>query len=200
MDYEKTKCFNGEYLKIVQDIEVLRKKSEPITTVGEAKFLITELENTLKPLGNGIGLAAVQIGQNKRLGVIKKGNGFIHLINPELLEAEDEMIFVGEGCLSFPDTFRDTKRYRQITIKNQRIEDDHFEDEKLVFYYSKEDEPGTDGLIAIAVQHELDHFCGRLIIDYDIKAIPAERENKKVGRNDPCPCGSGKKYKKCCKK
>ena len=23
---------------------------------------------------------------------------------------------------------------------------------------------------------------------------------KKVGRNDPCPCGSGKKYKKCCDK
>jgi hypothetical protein len=22
--------------------------------------------------------------------------------------------------------------------------------------------------------------------------------NKEVGRNDPCPCGSGKKYKKCC--
>ena len=21
---------------------------------------------------------------------------------------------------------------------------------------------------------------------------------KKIGRNDPCPCGSGKKYKKCC--
>ena len=25
-----------------------------------------------------------------------------------------------------------------------------------------------------------------------------ERDNKKVGRNDPCPCGSGRKYKKCC--
>ena len=23
-------------------------------------------------------------------------------------------------------------------------------------------------------------------------------EESKVGRNDPCPCGSGKKYKKCC--
>ena len=23
-------------------------------------------------------------------------------------------------------------------------------------------------------------------------------ENRKVGRNDPCPCGSGKKYKQCC--
>ncbi|MGB4418274.1 MAG: SEC-C metal-binding domain-containing protein [Bacillota bacterium] len=25
-----------------------------------------------------------------------------------------------------------------------------------------------------------------------------QRRVKKVGRNDPCPCGSGKKYKKCC--
>ena len=24
------------------------------------------------------------------------------------------------------------------------------------------------------------------------------RKGQKVGRNDPCPCGSGKKYKKCC--
>ena len=27
-----------------------------------------------------------------------------------------------------------------------------------------------------------------------------EKKDKKVGRNDPCPCGSGKKYKKCCGK
>jgi len=27
---------------------------------------------------------------------------------------------------------------------------------------------------------------------------PARRDENKVGRNDPCPCGSGKKYKKCC--
>ncbi|HHX50949.1 MAG TPA: hypothetical protein GX711_05890, partial [Clostridia bacterium] len=24
------------------------------------------------------------------------------------------------------------------------------------------------------------------------------RKAREVGRNDPCPCGSGKKYKKCC--
>ena len=29
---------------------------------------------------------------------------------------------------------------------------------------------------------------------------PKQRQQKKVGRNDPCPCGSGKKYKKCCGK
>jgi uncharacterized protein YecA (UPF0149 family) len=27
---------------------------------------------------------------------------------------------------------------------------------------------------------------------------PYRRQAAKVGRNDPCPCGSGKKYKKCC--
>ncbi len=30
------------------------------------------------------------------------------------------------------------------------------------------------------------------------KPLPYKREGVKVGRNDPCPCGSGKKYKKCC--
>ena len=29
-------------------------------------------------------------------------------------------------------------------------------------------------------------------------AAQTVRREKKVGRNDPCPCGSGKKYKKCC--
>jgi preprotein translocase subunit SecA len=29
---------------------------------------------------------------------------------------------------------------------------------------------------------------------------PAPLSHPKVGRNDPCPCGSGKKYKKCCGK
>jgi preprotein translocase subunit SecA len=30
------------------------------------------------------------------------------------------------------------------------------------------------------------------------KGVTIRRDGKKVGRNDPCPCGSGKKYKKCC--
>jgi uncharacterized protein len=29
-------------------------------------------------------------------------------------------------------------------------------------------------------------------------AVPIQREGPKIGRNDPCPCGSGKKFKKCC--
>jgi preprotein translocase subunit SecA len=29
-------------------------------------------------------------------------------------------------------------------------------------------------------------------------SITVVRSGPKVGRNDPCPCGSGKKYKQCC--
>lgn len=32
----------------------------------------------------------------------------------------------------------------------------------------------------------------------DIAGPPKRREEPRIGRNDPCPCGSGKKYKKCC--
>ena len=59
---------------------------------------------------------------------------------------------------------------------------------------------GNDGLFAIAIQHEMEHFRGEMILDHDIKIEPIKREDKKVGRNAPCPCGSGKKYKKCCGK
>lgn len=32
----------------------------------------------------------------------------------------------------------------------------------------------------------------------EAKGETVHRESPKVGRNDPCPCGSGRKYKKCC--
>jgi len=53
------------------------------------------------------------------------------------------------------------------------------------------------------VQHEIAHFVRGaqnewLFNNSEInpKAPPAQVAH--VGRNDPCPCGSGKKYKKCC--
>ena len=36
--------------------------------------------------------------------------------------------------------------------------------------------------------------------DDTVKKKPKVNKTKKVGRNDPCPCGSGKKYKQCCGK
>jgi SEC-C motif-containing protein len=52
--------------------------------------------------------------------------------------------------------------------------------------------------------HEVSRFVKEndqwLYVDGDIKndSLPAEKKAPKVGRNDPCHCGSGKKFKKCC--
>lgn len=53
------------------------------------------------------------------------------------------------------------------------------------------------------VHHELAEFrkSGDVWYFFDGKMVgPGQfkRETPKVGRNDPCPCGSGRKYKKCC--
>jgi len=189
-------------MKIISDINILRKRSEDVVSIEEARVLIKKLEETLGPVSHGAGLAAIQLGYPKKIAVIKnKNNSFVHLINPELIEKNDEFVYFMEGCLSFPNVFKSTNRYKQITIKNKKIVDNKFEDEMLVFYYSNDtEEPGNDGIVAIAVQHELDHFCGKLILDYNIKGETIEKTEKKIGRNEPCPCGSGKKYKKCCGK
>ncbi len=51
-------------------------------------------------------------------------------------------------------------------------------------------------------QHELASFRreeGRwLYVSGEVNPKPPQRRVTKVGRNDPCPCGSGKKHKKCC--
>jgi SEC-C motif-containing protein len=38
----------------------------------------------------------------------------------------------------------------------------------------------------------------RFVDGEQLKHSPIRRETPKIGRNDPCPCGSGKKHKKCC--
>ncbi|MCX6761816.1 MAG: preprotein translocase subunit SecA, partial [Candidatus Moranbacteria bacterium] len=43
--------------------------------------------------------------------------------------------------------------------------------------------------------------AAREIQDGEVREAPKQKpiiNNDKIGRNDPCPCGSGKKYKKCC--
>ena len=51
--------------------------------------------------------------------------------------------------------------------------------------------PIDDALEALAVFDEEEEEEGE-------PEKPAANPNRNVGRNDPCPCGSGKKYKKCC--
>jgi preprotein translocase subunit SecA len=66
--------------------------------------------------------------------------------------------------------------------------------------YKKEGHASFEALLA-SIQHDVAHSIYRVGI---AKETPKRKEavpvGKKVGRNDPCPCGSGKKYKHCCGK
>ena len=195
-------------MQIVRDINVLKKVSEPITCVYEATDIIEELEKVLNRLTNGIGLAAIQIGIPKRIAVIKgeyfKDKKPLYLINPKLVEGDNKFMFGSESCLSFPGLYLNTDRYAQILIENDEIVGNKFSSSKEVYFYprTKEDDGfmSTDKLVCIAVQHELDHFDGKVLPEFGIKNIPMVRGKAKIARNEPCPCGSGKKYKKCCYK
>jgi hypothetical protein len=69
------------------------------------------------------------------------------------------------------------------------------------FYNDALNEKKNDYLIDkyIAVDKKLAHNKGIYFESDEKKEIETyTREAPKVGRNDPCPCGSGKKYKKCC--
>jgi len=190
--------------KVVQNIKKLREKSQPISDVKEIQDLVVEIKRTLATMPHGIGLGAIQIGIPKQVAVIKDKGFYLELINPEIVSCDDEFCFINEGCLSLPQQRGNTKRYRQIQIKNDYIEDNELKTGNISLYYGDKDDINSDGLAAIAVQHEIDHMNGILIFDHDtsnLKALEVHQPvvaSVKVGRNGPCPCGSGKKFKKCC--
>lgn len=182
---------------ITKDINILRKKSVDVSDAIEAREIIDKI----KPLlieEHMVGIAAIQIGINKKIAVMKHQGDFFYLINPIVLEKNENVLFFNEGCLSFPNKYITTNRYKHFVIKNHRIENEKLEEEILYFYYSRDKddvEYGSSDMFSIAIQHEIDHFEGVLFMDRKSEPI---KSPKKIGRNDPCGCGSGKKFKKCC--
>ena len=142
----------------------------------EINDLITQLENELNYVNSkhiyGIGLAAPQIGIAKNIAIVRFNNVLINLINPIITKSEDLKFFKEEGCLSFPGRVETTKRFQKITINNNSN-----------FINLK-------GLEAVVCQHEIDHLNGILLPDRIFKPP--------VNLNSFCPCGSNKKFKKCC--
>ena len=187
---------------LVNHNEYINSKLREVS-VEEGLAIAEELFQILDKRGDGIGLAANQVGIDAQVAVVNVREPLV-LINPKYVAKENEIIY-GEGCLSFPNRAIRTKRYRDIIISTEQSEAN--------WYFSgvEENSDGKSGwdkgnmkqdqelrlLEAVCVQHEIDHLMGKTIHDREVKLEPTKVE-KKVGRNDPCPCGSGKKHKKCC--
>ena len=184
-----------------EDNPVINKKLRKVS-VDEGLKIAEELLNILSERKDGIGLAANQIGYDAAVAVVNVREPLI-LINPVIKEQWDEIDYY-EGCLSFPKKGVHTKRYKNIII--------HTEQEESDWYFSGA-ETSNEGkgtweeqgrkqdqelriLESVCVQHEIDHLNGITCIDKEYKREPL-KVGPKIGRNEPCPCGSGKKYKKC---
>lgn len=131
--------------------EVLREKAKIVKEI--TPNIIKLLDNMADTMyaANGVGLAAPQIGVSKRVIVIDVGEGLIELINPEFVEMEGKEIDV-EGCLSIPGILGEVDRNVRVKVKGLN----RLGQEIIVT---------GEGLLARALQHEIDHLEGVLFID-----------------------------------
>jgi peptide deformylase len=107
----------------------------------------------------GVGLAATQMGVQKRVIVVDVEDGLMALCNPAIIETSDETDTEDEGCLSLPGITVEVERPVRCTCEALDIKGNPVR-------------IGAEGFLARVLQHETDHLDGILIID---RAAPAER-------------------------
>jgi peptide deformylase len=133
----------------------LRKVAAPVTSFGpDLVRLVHDLAETMYS-APGIGLAATQVDVHKRVIVIdvsEARDGLLVLVNPEILEAEGEAE-CEEGCLSVPGYYDKVTRAARIRV---RAQDEHGASREIA----------ADGLLAVCVQHEMDHLVGKVFVDH----------------------------------
>ncbi len=136
---------------------VLKELARPVDRVDDSiRSLLDDMAETMYA-ADGVGLAAPQIAERKRVIVIdtsprQEGQKLIHLVNPEIVRLEGETTYT-EGCLSIPGEAEDVERAAKAWVR-------------ALDYHGKPFELEADGLLAIALQHEIDHLDGTLFVDH----------------------------------
>ena len=163
----------------------LRQISTPVEAVtDETRTLVRDMFETMYA-APGIGLAAIQVGVPKRILVIdlqdpeEEGGEPVRnplvFINPEILENSDREVPYSEGCLSIPDQYAEVDRPDRVRVR--------WLDEQGVAH-----EEEIEGLLAVVIQHEMDHLNGILFIDHlsrlkrDMVLKKLAKQRKELGK------------------
>ena len=146
----------------------LRTKAQPVTVFDAAlQTLIDAMFETMY-VAPGIGLAASQVNVHKQLLVLdvseEKDRPMV-LINPKIVASEGSQTYQ-EGCLSVPGIFADVERADRITVES-------------LDRHGKPQNFEADGLLAVCIQHEMDHLIGKLFVDY-LSPLKRELVRKKL--------------------
>ena len=156
-------------MAILEILEVphpgLRAVAKPVDTVDDAvKKIVADMFDTMYD-ARGIGLAATQVAIEQRIVTIdlqepesdaedakpvRRPHVFV---NPEIVSVSEELSSYSEGCLSIPEQYADVQRPARCRLKWLDEQGAGHEDE-------------FDGLMATAIQHEIDHLNGVLFIDH----------------------------------
>ena len=158
---------------IIPNKRLKHKSSKVLSFDINLKNTVKDLFDTLYASGNGIGLAAPQVGIEKQIIVIDlKEDGEKcprTFINPKIVEFSETKALNEEGCLSIPGYYAEVERYKTVDIEwfdiNGKINKYKF-----------------DGLLSICIQHESDHLNGILFIDY-LSNLKKRRAYEKVKKN-----------------
>ncbi|MBU3631707.1 peptide deformylase [Polynucleobacter sp. AP-Feld-500C-C5] len=134
----------------------LHKVAKPVAQVdARVKKIVADMADTMYE-APGVGLAATQVDIHERIVVIDvsdEQNELMVFINPEIIWASAETKSWREGCLSVPEFYDEVERPAQIRLKALDLD-------------GKEFEIAADGLLAVCLQHELDHLQGKVFVEY----------------------------------
>lgn len=123
----------------------------------ELRALVEDMLETMY-YAEGIGLAAPQVGVSSRVCVLDlreeddPETGRWVFVNPVIVESSDEVDKAPEGCLSIPEMEDVVTRPARVTVRGFDVEGEAIE-------------VTAEGLLARALQHEMDHLDGVLFID-----------------------------------
>ena len=155
----------------------LKKKSAPVTIINDAlRELVRDMAETMYA-APGVGLAAPQIGVHQRVIVIdvspkEDEPQLIAAINPVIIHADGDS-YEEEGCLSVPKYAANVRRHARVVVKALNVKGEEFTCR-------------AEGLLAIALQHEIDHLDGILFIDH-ISPLKREIFKKRYRRRSEEP-------------
>ena len=129
--------------------------AEPVRSVDESiRKLVTDLAETMYA-APGIGLAATQVDVHKRVIVIDMSESrkeLLVLINPEIVGSSGVQTYE-EGCLSVPGIYEKLERAESIEVQALGLDGQPFR-------------RSASGLLAVCIQHEMDHLLGRVFVQY----------------------------------
>lgn len=151
----------------------LHTVARPVKSVDERiRQLVADMAQTMYA-APGIGLAATQVDVHERLIVIDISETRDRLqafVNPEIVGASDEVQIHEEGCLSVPGIFEEVERPERVRVKALDLDGKAFTCE-------------ADGLLAVCLQHEIDHLNGRVFVQY-LSRLKQSRIRSKIHKRD----------------